>query len=180
MDRLREAVRMTARRGALIVLLALIGGTDLALAQASANPNSRVTPSRPGPKAVSVSRDRPPDAGRPQPPVDPFTQGFLAGVAAAGGYGPAYLYWYVGYGTPGAVQPGGYVQQAPPAPQAEAPGPPPGPATAWIPGFWNWTGAGWNWVDGRWVAIPGGALQWIPGRWQHNKLGWYWLPGFWR
>jgi len=179
MDRQRRALARHVLHGASAALAATLIVAGPALGQAVANPNSRVRPTS-GPKAVAVTRDRPPDAPRPQPPTDPFTQGFLSGLAAAGGYGPAYLYWYVGYGTPGAVQPGGYVQEEPPAAQPEAPGPPPGPAMAWVPGFWNWTGAGWNWVDGRWVPIPGGAMQWVAGRWLHNQLGWFWVPGYWR
>jgi len=75
---------------------------------------------------------------------------------------------------------GGYVQQAPPAPQFEAvPSAPPGPAMTWIGGHYQWDGATYNWVSGQWVPIPGGYTRWEPGRWDHNELGWYWVHGRW-
>jgi hypothetical protein len=142
-------------------------------AQTTAHPRSRV-PVAPGPKAVS--RTPAPPAAPARPPVDSYALGYEAGYAA-GWYGPAYLYW--AYGVAGyAMQPGGYVQQAPPALRPEVAGPAPGPAMAWVPGFWNWVGT-WTWVSGQWVAIPGGYHRWMPGRWASNEHGWYWVPGRW-
>jgi hypothetical protein len=50
-----------------------------------------------------------------------------------------------------------YVAGPPPAPIVEyRPMPPPGYATVWIDGYWDWSGYDWYWVNGTWAsARPG-------------------------
>lgn len=124
-----------------------------------------VTPNRP----VAIHREpRPaPAPERPAPPV----------VIVEGGYSATWLAAYGYYPVP-SVYPT-YVQQAPPAAQAEVPGPAPAPAMAFVAGHYQWNGASFNWQAGRWVPIPAGYIRWVNGRWEQNVHGFYWINGYW-
>ncbi len=66
----------------------------------------------------------------------------------------------------------------PPAPRAEAT-PPPRPALAWTPGYWQWDGARWLWIAGAWRQPPSPSATWIPDCWLRRAAGAVFLPGGW-
>ena len=68
--------------------------------------------------------------------------------------------------------------EAPPAPQVESPGPPPGASAIWIAGHWTWQDGRFVWARGYWEKEPAGA--WVPGRWKKTPEGWVWEPGRWK
>jgi hypothetical protein len=138
-------------------------------AQAVASPSSRRLP-RGSARGTRTEPPPPPEPGQANRPVQP-----PAGDRFVGGYGP---YWYYYYGAY-AESPGTYTQQPPPAPLIDARGPQPGPAMAYIPGFWMWTGSSFNWMEGRWVPVPAGYTRWVPGYWTGNQLGHYYVRGYW-
>jgi len=157
--------------------LAVVLATALE-AQAVASPSSRVIPRRPA-RATRTEPPPPPDPNQPAPP-QPRQGEQPPGTVYVGGPAPYYYYSYgVGYGGAYVESPGTCVQQAPPPSQIDVRGPQPGPAMAFIPGFWSWTGSSYNWNEGRWVPIPAGYTHWVPGRWVQNQLGWYYLRGYW-
>ena len=58
----------------------------------------------------------------------------------------------------------------------------PAPGMAWIPGYWNFTGATWTWVPGRYETPPRPSAQWTPGHWTPQSGGgglWVWVAGRW-
>ncbi len=55
------------------------------------------------------------------------------------------------------------VSGPPPAPLVEVrPAPPPN-RSAWIGGYWHWTGMHYAWIPGHWDSPPGGA-EWVGPR----------------
>ena len=85
-----------------------------------------------------------------------------------------------------AVQPGAaapvapvVVQSAPPAPIVEVVPVAPGPAYAWVPGYWSWNGR-WVWVRGNWGFRPRPHAVWVSGRWVPHGHGYVWVGGRWR
>lgn len=159
-----------------IVLAVLAAGAARLEAQAVASPSSRVVPRTPA-RGIRTEPPPPPEPGQPPAaPERPAAQPPQAVDGYYGAYGPA---WYYAYGAY-AEAPGSYVQQAPPPGQIDVRGPQPGPAMAFIPGFWVWSGSAFNWNEGRWVPIPAGYTQWVPGRWTQNHLGHYYIRGYWQ
>jgi len=73
-----------------------------------------------------------------------------------------------------------YVRIAPPAPQAEVVGPPPGPGHTWTNGYYHWDGREYRWRSGRWVRPPHSHAHWVAGHWRQTPHGWAWMPGHWR
>jgi hypothetical protein len=93
-----------------------------------------------------------------------------------------------------------------PAPAPPSHGPPPAPlveerpsspvvASAWVPGYWMWTGAQWGWIAGFWrdprgevpaprAEVPGAAPAagaiWVGGVWQRRQGSVVWIGGHWR
>lgn len=145
--------------------------------QAVASPSSRIIPRSPA-RGIRTEPPPPPEPGQQteQPARAPAGR-----EVYVGGPAPYYYYSYgVGYGGAYFESEGTYAQQAPPAGQIDVRGPQPGPAMAFIPGFWSWTGSSYNWNEGRWVPIPAGYTQWVPGRWAQNHLGHYFIRGYWQ
>ena len=71
------------------------------------------------------------------------------------------------------------ISEAPPPPQVEIVGAPPGSNCVWIPGRWEWHGS-WTWVGGKWTTTSRPQAAWIPGRWVHRGTSWTWIDGYWR
>ena len=169
------------RTFALMAGMTLVAG--MLRAQAVASPSSRVISNAPA-RGIRTEPPPPPDPNQPaqQPPRESerTPSGQPVGVA---GPVPYYYYQYypysVGYGGAYFASEGTYAQQAPPPSQIDVRGPQPGPAMAFLPGFWSWTGSSYNWNEGRWVPIPAGYVRWVPGRWVQNQFGWYFLRGYW-
>lgn len=70
---------------------------------------------------------------------------------------------------------------APPGPISSRPAARPGPAAAWIPGYWDYDAGSqrFRWVDGVWRVPPPG-LTWESGYWARGKSGAYErIAGFW-
>jgi hypothetical protein len=152
-------------------------------AQAVASPASRHLPRSPA-RGTRTEPPPPPEPGQPAPPAQPVEPTRPnqppARQVYVGGPAPYYYYSYgAGYGGTYFESEGTYAQQAPPPSQIDVRGPQPGPAMAFIPGFWTWTGSSYNWNEGRWVPIPAGYTQWVPGRWMQNQFGYYNLRGYW-
>jgi len=62
---------------------------------------------------------------------------------------------------------------APPAPLSDPRGPPPGTASIWIDGYWQWTEGRFAWVAGQWAEPPGQPpYTWVPARWSSDERGW--------
>ena len=72
-----------------------------------------------------------------------------------------------------------YANMAPPPPRAENPGPSPGADSAWVGGFWNWTGVQHQWVNGRWDRLPQGAQAWEAPQWEQEGQRYRFRPGRW-
>jgi hypothetical protein len=151
--------------------------TALAEAQATASPSSRVIPSAP---ARGIRTEPPPNPGpgqTAQPAQQPARDPAASGPAPV--YNVNYYTYGAGYGGAYSSPEVTYAQQPPPPSQIDVRGPQPGPATAFVPGYWTWTGSSYNWSEGRWVPIPAGYVRWVPGRWVQNQFGWYFLRGYW-
>ena len=80
----------------------------------------------------------------------------------------------------GPAQAAVYVRIAPPAPQAEVVGFPPGPGHTWTNGYYYWDGREYIWQPGRWVRPPRPHANWVAGHWRPTPRGWTWVPGHWR
>jgi hypothetical protein len=80
----------------------------------------------------------------------------------------------------GPAQAAVYVRMAPPAPQAEVVGPPPGSGPTWTNGYYYWDGRAYLWQPGRWVRPPHPHANWVAGHWRQTPRGWTWVPGHWR
>ncbi|MBK6463478.1 MAG: YXWGXW repeat-containing protein [Myxococcales bacterium] len=67
--------------------------------------------------------------------------------------------------APSAPARGVVVSGPPPAPLDEPrPTPPPSRTrTAWVGGYWHWTGMHYAWIPGHWDAAPPGA-SWVAPR----------------
>jgi hypothetical protein len=68
--------------------------------------------------------------------------------------------------------------QAPPAPQAETPGPAPSPTQLWVGGSWRWDHGKYVWGRGHWEAKRDGS-SYHPARWVENNGKWEHHPGHW-
>lgn len=153
----------------------LVTGVATLEAQATASPSSRVRPRAPA-RGIRTEPPPPPDpnpaAAQPAQPAAGSGTTVIINEYFSSGYGGGY---------PGAFSATDvtYAQQAPPPAPIDVRGPQPGPAMAFIPGFWVWTGSSYNWNEGRWVPIPAGYVRWVPGRWVRNQFGWYFLWGYW-
>jgi WXXGXW repeat (2 copies) len=73
-----------------------------------------------------------------------------------------------------------YVGIAPPAPVIETPGPRPGAAYVWTPGYYRWSGGRYVWARGRWMMPPPHYHRYTAGHWVHARHGWYYRDGRWR
>ena len=70
------------------------------------------------------------------------------------------------------VPPPGMVEMVPAAP---------GPAYAWVPGYWGWRPPrGYVWLPGRYALPPGAGYVWMPGYWAPSIGGHVWIGGHWR
>jgi len=67
---------------------------------------------------------------------------------------------------------------APPAPQVEAPPPPPQPGYVWAAGYWNWDGGRHVWVPGHYIE-PRPGYRWVADRWDHRGPRYHYEPGHW-
>jgi hypothetical protein len=150
-----------------------LGGTVLALGLGAGTARAQAMSVQPAgpPRPVAIAHTA---TGRP---AADSTRRTVPPSAGLGGIAPYYLYAY-GYGGGGRFS-GGYVPEPPPPAPPDVQGPAPGPASAWVPGHYQWFGS-YQWVAGAWAPLPGGAEAWVPGQWVSNAHGWYWSPGYWR
>lgn len=51
--------------------------------------------------------------------------------------------------------------------------------SVWIPGSWNWNGAGYAWTAGHWNAPPAYGTAWIAPRWERRGGYVLYYPGYW-
>lgn len=65
--------------------------------------------------------------------------------------------------APGAPPRGVIVSGPPPAPLEEPRPAPPPDRTAWVGGYWHWTGMHYAWIPGHWDVAPRGA-RWVAPR----------------
>jgi hypothetical protein len=72
------------------------------------------------------------------------------------------------------------VRIAPPRPQVERRGPPPGRAYIWTPGYHRWDGRAYAWVPGAWVMPPRPHARWVAGHWVKRHHDWVFVEGHWR
>jgi hypothetical protein len=70
------------------------------------------------------------------------------------------------------------VSGPPPAPIAEDRPPAPSASTAWVPGYWHWTGVQYAWIPGHWENPPPGAVWAGPHYMTHGNTYFY-EPGGW-
>ena len=70
------------------------------------------------------------------------------------------------------------VSGPPPAPLPEARPQPPAKRTAWIGGYWHWTGMHYAWIPGHWDAAPTGA-QWVAPRYFQQGGQYLYEAGTW-
>jgi WXXGXW repeat (2 copies) len=72
------------------------------------------------------------------------------------------------------------VSGPPPAPIAEAQPPgAPAPGTAWVAGYWHWTGMQYAWIPGHWENAPPGAA-WTAPRYVKADGAYFYEAGRWR
>jgi hypothetical protein len=82
--------------------------------------------------------------------------------------------------NPGYVYSPVRVNVAPPAPLVDVrPAAPSGAGSTWVPGAWNWNGAGYAWVAGHWAAPPSTGSTWIQPRWEQHDGYLLYYPGYW-
>ena len=86
---------------------------------------------------------------------------------------------YVPTPTPAVPADTAVVYQAPPPPSQEVVVAAPGPAYAWVPGYWSWQGR-WVWIGGRYVVRPHPRAVLVPGHWARHGGGYIWVSGYWR
>lgn len=72
-----------------------------------------------------------------------------------------------------------YVERAPPPPRVEVVPPMPGPAYAWIPGYWYWTGRGYVWQPGYYAVPPAPGHVWVRSGWVFYNGRYRYVPGRW-
>lgn len=74
-------------------------------------------------------------------------------------------------------------QSHPPVPPLRAETVPKPPVSAqqlvWLPGSWEWNGAGYVWVAGHYVPHAAAGALWLPGHWVQTSEGWVWETGHW-
>ena len=58
----------------------------------------------------------------------------------------------------------------------------PGPAYAWVPGYWAWRGPrrGYVWVPGAYAVPAQPGYAWVPDHWAPRPGGGVWVEGHWR
>ena len=75
------------------------------------------------------------------------------------------------------------VSGPPPPPSSsptEYPGRSPDPSAVWIPGYWDYTGAGYVWTPGRWEVPPPMATSYIAAHWETRGNAYVFVRGYWR
>lgn len=68
----------------------------------------------------------------------------------------------------------------PPAPARDIVTPAPAPSAIWIPGYWNFNGAGYVWIAGHWEIPPTGATNYIAAHWENRGNALAYVPAYWR
>ncbi len=104
--------------------------------------------------------------------------GGIAGAAVGHRHDEREAAIYNGNADTGAV-----VQAPPPSPTSqpqEAVPPQPSPGTIWIPGHYEYTGAGYAWQPGQWVTPPSQGASWVPPSWQRQANGYVYVRGHWQ
>lgn len=71
------------------------------------------------------------------------------------------------------------VNGPPPAPVAEERSLAPGPAAAWVAGYWHWTGMHYAWIPGHWENAPPGQT-WAAPQYTSRDGAYVYEPGGWR
>ncbi len=76
------------------------------------------------------------------------------------------------------------VQQTPPAPPpppqvTETVGPAPAPNALWIPGYWDYNGAGYTWAQGHWEIPPPTSQSYVAAHWENRGGGYVFVRGYW-
>lgn len=73
---------------------------------------------------------------------------------------------------------------APPQPPSSSPTEYPGPAPAsnavWIPGYWDYNGAGYVWTPGRWEIPPPMASSYVAAHWEYRRNSYVFVRGYWQ
>jgi YmgG-like glycine-zipper protein/YXWGXW repeat-containing protein len=69
---------------------------------------------------------------------------------------------------------------APPAPLAESIPASPSPNAIWIPGYWDYNGAGYSWIGGHWEIAPALAHQYVAPHWEDRSGTFVFVRGYWR
>ncbi|HND60274.1 MAG TPA: YMGG-like glycine zipper-containing protein [Opitutaceae bacterium] len=67
-------------------------------------------------------------------------------------------------------QPAPIAETAPPAPSANA---------VWIPGYWDYNGAGYTWTAGRWEIPPANAQTYVSAHWENHGGTFFFIRGAW-
>ena len=81
---------------------------------------------------------------------------------------------------PSAPPRGVVVSGPPPAPIPEAMRPPPpSPTSAWVAGYWHWTGMQYAWIPGHWENAPPGTT-WAAPRYVTMEGSTFYEAGAWR
>ncbi len=87
---------------------------------------------------------------------------------------------YVRPYNPGYVYAPMRVSVAPPPNLYEVrPASPMGGGSVWIPGAWNWNGAGYAWTAGHFSSPPSYGAGWIAPRWERRDGYVLYYPGYW-
>ncbi len=71
------------------------------------------------------------------------------------------------------------VSGPPPAPIAEERPLPADPQTAWVTGYWHWTGMHYAWIPGHWEKAPPGQT-WAAPQYGAREGTYFYEPGAWR
>jgi hypothetical protein len=71
------------------------------------------------------------------------------------------------------------VSGPPPDPIKEEQRPaPPSPQSAWVAGYWHWTGMHYAWIPGHWEQAPAGAT-WAAPKYVSRDGSYFYEPGTW-
>lgn len=71
-----------------------------------------------------------------------------------------------------------YLPQPPAPPETAPPGTPPSADTFFVPGHWQWNGAGYAWVAGYWARVQPGYV-WVAPHYQWTPGGYLFIAGYW-